>query len=170
MSSDNLGEISSHLKLHINKGTLAGSKTGIFCEFDNRTGDHTSLGSCICIFPELLKVSSHCVSTDLLFREQHCMRSLNLLSGILLDGAIIDALIDSEREFNLIDWGKLPLHLNLFFQLREPIQHPHALVQSAVKVDGSLRFACITDKGFLSLPQSFLPPKYSEKRQGGFIV
>lgn len=45
------------------------------------------------------------------------MRPLDCLGGILFGDAMIWALIDSATEITLIDWGELPLRLNLFFQL-----------------------------------------------------
>lgn len=47
-------------------------------------------------------------------------------SYILFDDEIIGALIDSATKITLIDWGRLPLRLNLFFQLWEPSLSLHA--------------------------------------------
>lgn len=70
-----------------------------------------------CISLELLSVAFHRPGSDLSFREQHYVRPFGRLDGILFGDAMIWALIDSATEITLIDWGELPLRLNLFFQL-----------------------------------------------------
>lgn len=70
-----------------------------------------------CMSLELLRVTFHCTSSDLLFKEQHYIRSTDHPGGILFGDAMIGTLIDSAIEISLIDWGKLLLRLNLFSQL-----------------------------------------------------
>ena len=75
------------------------------------------LSHVFCTSPELSRITFHRPRSGLSFREQHFKRSLDPPGGILFDDAIIGALIDSATEITLIDPVRLPLCLNLFFQL-----------------------------------------------------
>ena len=98
---------------------------------------------CFCISLELLRVGSHRPSWDLLLKEQHCTRSSNSLCGFLFYNAWM--VIVSTAGITLIDRGRLPPCLNLFFQSSPP--HGSLCSQGC-------QFAFIIDKGFLSWSQT----------------